>query len=221
VSAAAQPGARAPARRSLRPRLIGVALVVGVIAAMALDTTYREAGETSATGRPEFDPARYGAETYPKAVAAIEDAAVPLPRLAAAMRRDLDAAGERYGKRQGTGPYTFSTTGAGTAGKAEGGLLPVRVKGVPEGTTVSLQIGPAINGTAIRDAAGFIEFGQFTNQVEYAAAGTALNAQVKQQVLAGIEPGALEGRRVSFTGAFSSVTPSVITITPIELEPGA
>jgi predicted lipoprotein len=218
MNAAAQPGARAPARRSIRPRVVGIALVVAVLAAMALDTTYKQAGETTATGREAFDPARYGEETYPKAVAAIEDAAVPLGKLVGAMRDDLDAAGEQYGKRQGTSPYSFSTRAEGVAGKAEGGLMPVRVKGVPEGTTVSLQIGPAINGTAIRDAAGFIEFGQFTNQVEYAAAATALNEQVKQQVLEGVDAAALDGRRVAFTGAFSSLTPDVITITPTALE---
>jgi predicted lipoprotein len=218
MSSAAQPGARAPARRSVSPRMIGIALVVLVVAAMALDTTYKKAGETTATGREAFDPARYGEDTYPKAVAAIDEAAVPLPKLVAAIREDPDAAGEQYGKRQGTSPYTFATTAEGVAGKAEGGLMRVRVKGVPKGTTVSLQIGPAINGTAVRDAAGFIEFGQFTNQVEYAAAATALNEQVKQQVLAGVDPAALEGQRVSFTGAFSSLTPDVITITPTKLE---
>jgi predicted lipoprotein len=218
MSSAAQPGARAPARRSVSPRMIGIALVVLVVAAMALDTTYKKAGETTATGREAFDPARYGEDTYPKVVAAIDEAAVPLPKLVAAIREDPDAAGEQYGKRQGTSPYTFATTAEGVAGKAEGGLMRVRVKGVPKGTTVSLQIGPAINGTAVRDAAGFIEFGQFTNQVEYAAAATALNEQVKQQVLAGVDPAALEGQRVSFTGAFSSLTPDVITITPTKLE---
>jgi predicted lipoprotein len=208
----------ASARRSLNPRLIGIALVVLVVAAMALDTTYKKAGETTATGREAFDPARYGAETYPKAAAAIEKAAVPLPKLTAAMREDLDAAGEQYGTRQGASPFSFSTSGTGVAGKTEGGLMRVRVKGVP--ATVSLQTGPAINGTAVRDAAGFIEFGQFTNQVEYAGAATALNEQVKQQVLAGVDADALEGRRVSFTGAFSTVTPDVITITPVKLETG-
>lgn len=220
MSAAAPSGARAPARRSISPRMIGIALVAVVIAAMALDTTYKEAGETTATGRAAFDPARYGEETYPKAVAAIEEAAVPLAKLVAAMRDDPEAAGEQYGKRQGTSPYSFSTTLEGVAGKPEAGLMPVRVKGVPESTTVSVQIGPAINGTAIRDAAGFIEFGQFTNQVEYAAAATALNQQVKQQVLARVDATAIAGQRLTVTGAFSSLTPDVITITPVKLEVG-
>jgi predicted lipoprotein len=218
MSAAAEAGGRAPARRRVSPRLIGFVVLAVVLAAMALDTTYKKPGETTASGREAFDPATYGAETYPKAVTALEDSAVPIAKLHAALRDDQDAAGEQYGKRQGNGPYSFSTSGEGVAGKAEGGLLPVRVKGVPKDARVSIQIGPAINGTSIRDATGFIEFGQFTNQVEYAAAGTALNDQVKSEVLEGADPASLEDKRVSFLGAFTLVTPDVVTITPVKLE---
>jgi predicted lipoprotein len=218
MSAATDARGRAPAGRKVSPRVIGIAALVLVLAAMAIDTTYKKPGETTATGREEFDPAAYGQETFPKAVTTLEDSAVPLAELHAALREDPEAAGEQYGKRQGSSPYSYSTSGEGIAGKAEGGLMPVRVKGVPKDTTVSIQVGPAINGTAIRDAVGFIEFGQFTNQVEYAAAATALNQQVKQQVLADIDPAALEGKRVSFVGAFSTVTPDVVTITPVKLE---
>jgi predicted lipoprotein len=221
MTAAAGADQRTTARRTPSPRVIGIGLVVLVVAAMAIDTTYKKPGETTATGRAAFDPARYGEETFPKAVSTLEDSAVPLPELHAALRKDADAAGERYGKRQGTSPYSFSTSGEGVAGQAEGGLMPVRVQGVPKGATVSLQVGPAINGTAIRDGVGFIEFGQFTNQVEYAAAATALNEQVKKQVLADIDPATLAGKRVSFVGAFSSITPDVVTITPVKLETGA
>jgi predicted lipoprotein len=219
MSTATEAGGRPQARRKVSPRVIGIAVLVVVLAAMAIDTTYKKPGETTASGREAFDPAAYGQETFPKAVAALEDAAVPLPELHAALLEDPEAAGERYGQRQGSSPYSFSTSGEGVAGKAEGGLMPVRVKGVPKDATVSIQVGPAINGTAIRDAVGFIEFGQFTNQVEYAASATALNDQVKQQVLADVDPAALEGERVSFVGAFSSVTPDVVTITPVKLEP--
>ena len=221
MSATAEADRDTPARRALSPRVIGIALVVVVVAAIAIDTTYKKPGEAISTGRQAFDPTSYGEENFPKAVSALEDSAVPLPKLHAALRKDADAAGEQYGKRQGSSPYSFSTSGEGIAGKAEGGLMPVRVKGVPKDATVSLQVGPAINGTAIRDGAGFIEFGQFTNQVEYAAAATALNEQVKKQVLADVDPDTLEGKRVSFAGAFSLVTPNVVTITPVSLEPGA
>ena len=35
-------------------------------------------------------------------------------------------------------------------------------------TTVVLQIGPVIFGTALRDALPFIAFGDFVNQIDYA-----------------------------------------------------
>jgi predicted lipoprotein len=208
--------ARSP--RWSRPRAIGLAVLVLVLGAIAIDTEYRTPGEVTAGGREAFDPATYAEETFPRVASTIETDAVPLPELHAALREDGDAAGEAYGKRQGTSPFTFATSAEGVAGTVKGGLLPVKVKGVPGSATVSLQVGPAINGTTVRDAAGFIEFGQFTNQVEYAAAATALNERVKQDVLAGVDPGALDGQRVSFTGAFSLITPDVVTITPVKLE---
>lgn len=213
-------GGASSRHRRISPRIVGIALAAVVVLAMALDTTYKKPGETTATGRAAFDPAEYGGETFPKAVAALEKSAVPIETLVPALVNDQEAASRRYGKRQGTSPYSFSTSGEGVAGKVEAGLMEVKVKGLPKSTRVSLQVGPAINGTAVRDAVGFIEFGQFVNQVEYAGAATALNDQVKAKVLKGIDTAGLEGKRVSFVGAFSLVTPSVITITPVKLEAG-
>lgn len=218
MSAATEPGDRAVVSRRISPRAVGIALLVVVIAAMALDTTYKEPGETTATGRKVFDPVKYGETTFPKVSAAIAKDAVPAQELLPALQSDQEGASRQYGRRQGTSPYNFSTSGEGLAGKPEGGLVPVTIKGVPKDITVSLQIGPAINGTALRDVVGFIEFGQFTNQVEYAAAATALNTQVKQKVLKGIDPASIEGKRVSFVGAFSLLVPAAVTVTPVRLE---
>jgi predicted lipoprotein len=218
MSTAVQAPPGAAGRRRIAPRAVLIALAVLVVAAMAVDTTYREPGETTATGRAAFDPAAYGAETYPKVQQTLQDAAVPIDELIPALVKDQEAASRQYGKRQGSSPYSFSTTGTGTAGKAENGLMPVEVDGLPKSTTVSVQVGPALNGTALRDAAGFIEFGQFTNQVEYADAATALNNEVKSKVLQGFDAAAAEGKQVQFSGAFSLITPDVVTITPTQLE---
>lgn len=218
MSAAEQTAGRPAARRRPSTRLIGIGLTVLVVVAILLSSTYKEPGETTATGREAFDPAAYGAETFPKAVSTLEENSVPIDELLPALADDQEAASEQYGKRQGSSPYSFSTSGEGVAGKAENGLMEVKVDGLPDDTTVSLQVGPAINGTAIRDAVGFIEFGQFVNQVEYAGAATALNDQVKAEVLEGVDPASLEGKTVSFLGAFSLITPDVVTITPVKLE---
>ncbi|MEI7228600.1 DUF2291 domain-containing protein [Pectobacterium carotovorum] len=44
-----------------------------------------------------------------------------------------------------------------------------------KGDTVTLQLGPIVKGNAIRDAAGFIRFDDFKNQVQFAQLARALN----------------------------------------------
>jgi predicted lipoprotein len=204
--------ARVPAR------WIAAAAAAVLVVLMAVDTEYRTAETAAAAAPAKFDPAAFGARNYEaKVVPAIKQSAVDLPVLLKALADHKDAAGQKYGKRQGTGPYTFSVKGRGEAGEARSGLLPVTVEGVPDGTRVSLQIGPAINGTALRDAAGFITFGQFTNQVEYADAATALNNELRAKLLNGLDAAALDGKEISFTGAFTLLTPQTVTITQVEI----
>jgi predicted lipoprotein len=206
-------------RRRPRGRWIAAAAVALLLAAIGLDTEYRSADASARAAQAQaFDPARFGAETYrSKVVPAIRSGAVELPVLLAALAADKDAAGAKYGHRQGTGPYSFAVKGNGVAGELKGSLLPVTVTGVPADTRVSLQVGPAINGTALRDAVGFISFGQFLNQVEYADAATALNNELRTTLLAGLRPAELSGRKVAFTGAFTFLTAGTVTITPVDL----
>ena len=206
-------------RRRPSTRLIGIAVVVVVVVAIALDTTYKDPDtQITASGRPAFDPASYGEKTYPKAVDTLEQKATPVPQLLAELRKDQEGASERLGHHEGNSPYSFAVSGEGVAGKAKDGVLPVKVKGVPGSTQVAIQTGPALPGTSIRDAVGFISFGQFVNQVEYADAATALNSQVKAQLLNDLKPASLEGKKVRFLGAFTLLAPTAVTITPVRLE---
>ncbi len=207
----------APTPRTIPWRWIIAGAAAVVLAAMALDATWRSDKAPRVTGPPKFNLATYGARNYPKVVAAIDQRAVAFRELAAALESDPDAAGRRYGVRQGSSPFNFSIKGTGVAGKNQSGLLAVKVAGA-KGISVNVQVGPAINGTSLRDAAGFINFNQFINQGDYADAGTALNDQVKAKVLAGIDPASLKGKRIAFTGAFTYLAPTVMTITPVRLE---
>ena len=124
---------------------------------------------------------------------------------------------------QGTSPYSFAVDGEGVAGKAKSGLHAGqgqrRARRTPRSRCRSAR---RINGTALRDAVGFINFNQFVNQVDYADAATALNNQVKAKVLKGLDPDALEGKKVSVHRAPSPRSaPTVVTITPVKLEAGA
>jgi predicted lipoprotein len=195
------------------------ALAALVLVALALDTTYRDKGEATAADKAAFSAERYGEENFSsKIVPALEKRAVALTTLVPALRDDPDAAGEKYGHREGQSPYNYAVTGTGTVkGAPENGLLEVAVKGLKD-TRVSLQVGPAINGTSLRDASGLVTFNQFVNQVDYADAATALNQQVKEKVLANVKADALDGKRVTFLGAFTFLDPSVVTVTPVRLE---
>ncbi|MFC9428864.1 DUF2291 family protein [Streptomyces sp. NPDC056987] len=194
-----------------------IALVL-LFAAIAATTTYRSDSEARTSGKPAFDASTYATSTYePKVVPAIKKNAVDIATLHQAIAADTEAAGKQYGHRPGTGPYSYAATLTGTAGAVRNGLLQVTVDGLDK-ARVSVQVGPAINGTALRDAAGFITFGQFTNQVEYADAGTALNTAMKDKVLKAFDPAAVRGKKITVIGALTPLTADVLTLTPVSIE---
>jgi predicted lipoprotein len=195
-------------------------VVVVVLAAMGLATEWRSADAPATTSESErtFDAAAYGKETFGKVAPLIEQNAVPLTELVPALKADPDAAGEKYGKRVGSSPYSFPVSVEGTAAELNGSMQSLTVEGLPPGTQVWVQVGPAITGTSLRDATGTIKFGDFLNQVQYSDAGTALNNEVRTTVLKGVTPANLKGKKISVVGAFTFLTPDVITLTPVKFE---
>ncbi|MDA0180086.1 DUF2291 domain-containing protein [Solirubrobacter phytolaccae] len=205
----------------MKVRAIGAAIAVLVLGAMLLDASWRSDDEPLAAtnGREAFDAAKFGKDNFaPKVVPELEKRAVELTELVPALEQDADAAGEQYGVRQGNSPYNFAVRGEGKAKQVDGNIVELDVEGVPSDVTVALQIGPAINGSALRDASGLFDFNDFLNQVDYAGAGTALNNEVKTTVLADLDREALEGKTLTFLGAFTYLAPTAITITPAQLE---
>src|SRR5690625_8026810 len=89
---------------------------------------------------------------------------------------------------------------------------------MPEGINVRVQTGPAISGTELRDATGDLDFGQFTNQIEFQDAGAALNEEMKEQVIEPVDVDGLEGETVTITGAFTAVHPEAWLVTPATME---
>ncbi|WP_395108143.1 DUF2291 family protein [Actinomadura sp. SCN-SB] len=221
MTAAQEPRARVNASRMLGRLTLGrgalIALVVLVVLILA-DTTYRSDQAPQAGESQKFNAAAYGAATYAsKVVPTIEKKAVDIVTLHKAIAAGTEAAGQRYGNREGTGPYSYAVTLTGTAGEVNGGLLRVEVPGADD-ARVAVQVGPAVNGTALRDAVGFIKFGQFTNQVDYADAATALNEQVKARVLASLDAAALDGKKITVVGAMTPLTADLLTVTPISIK---
>jgi predicted lipoprotein len=208
----------------LRPGVIGGVVAVALLAAIALTTTTVSAsdpGAAAAAGGSTFDAVEYAQEHYDsEVVPTIQENAVEITELLPQIIEDPDAAGEQYGHRAGvSSPYAYAVSGEGVAGKVDGTLLPLQIEGLPDDVQVMLQIGPAINGTALRDATGLVDFNDFLNQIEYANAATELNNKVKSDVLADFDAKGAEGKTVRFVGAFAyGSNPAVLQVTPVELE---
>lgn len=216
MSAAGAPTRTAPNRRVVRRIVIAVVVLI-VLVAMAFSVKVVGKGSSVGAGPAAFSASAWGKEHFPKVQRAIAKRAVPATELAPAVLADQTAAGKKYGVDAGTGPE-LSTTFTGTVGAPQDGIYPVTVQGLPSDLLIRIQTGPAINGTDLRDATGTVEFGQFTNQIDYQNAGAALNDQLKKQVLSKVDTDSLQGKTVEVTGAFQLINPKGWLVTPSDLE---
>lgn len=216
MSSSSATATRRPARTNLRAVWV-VGAVIILLVAMGLNTKVVSIRSQVAAQPGAFDPAAYGVAEFPKIQSQIEGRAVDAATLAAAIAKDATAAGTKYGVPGEIGPE-FSVKFTGVAEKATFGVYTINVPGVSPGTTIRVQTGPAINGTDVRDATGTINFGQFTNQIDYQNAGSALNNEIKSQVLTKADAAKLTGKTVSVVGAFQLVVPNSWLVTPVKLQ---
>lgn len=187
-----------------------------LLAVMALDTRVVVIGSAEDVQDDVFDPERFGAETFASVRDYVVANAVDGATLGPAVLTDKTAAAQ-YGTPGSVGAV-MPVTITGIAGGVRSGIYTIAVTDVPEDITVRVQTGPAINGTELRDVTGEIAFGQFTNQIEYQDAGSALNNRMKVEVLADVDTAALGGKTVTVTGVFRLINPKNWLITPVALE---
>ena len=204
-------GLRSGARRR---KLVLLAIGVALLVAMAVDTKVVPIEQLKSD---VFSPADYGKKDFPRIQAEIEKAAVDAKELALAITADKTAAGEKYGKPGSVGPI-FPVKFTGVVGEGSSGVFKVQVEGMPEGSGIRVQTGPAINGTEVRDATGTVDFGQFTNQIEYQDTGSALNNEVKSQVIGDLDREKLPGKTVEVVGVFQLINPANWMVTPVRFK---
>jgi predicted lipoprotein len=196
--------------------LIASAATAILLAAMAIDTKVVKIGSAADVQPGVFSAAEFGKSEFPKIQSAIENRAVDAAAIASAIAKDQAAAAKQYGVEAGVSSE-ISVKFTGVVGKGESGVYLVAVEGVPTTLLVSVQTGPAINGTDLRDATGTIAFGQFVNQIDYQNAGSALNKEMKKQVLSKLDVGNLTGKTISVVGAFKLTNPNSWLVTPVKL----
>jgi predicted lipoprotein len=109
------------------------------------------------------------------------------------------------------------------------GTIEVKLDGYEGPIKVLIYIGTRIpsDETSIRDAVGFIRFGDFKEQTEYGKVASEINKRVLSQVLGNLDKTNLEGKVISCKGAFNIRTFNLVQIdvkeihiVPVEIELG-
>lgn len=182
------------------------------------------ASETEAALTDEESMAIYAREIWDTDVLpTVTTHLVPLDELRNALARDVDAAGDAHGMRpEGeANPWNFAISGAGTVIEAntESRAAKLQLDTDADGESdVTLQLGPIVRGTTLRDAMPFLRFSDFRDQIEFAKLGNGLNAMAHERLT--IPEGNLVGKTVTFEGMFTfkdlnatlEVVPTAMTV---------
>lgn len=202
--------------RSKKPLIWG-AVIVLILIGVVLGTKVVPNGDPLLMGEAAFDAEAFGEENFPIVRDEIEERALDATELAEAIENDADAAAEQYAQ-ESAGGMIYSVTLEGVFGEGTSGIYEIDVDGVSDDLLIRMQVGPAINGTELRDATGMMQFGDFANQIQFQDAAAALNNEMKEEVLADLDTSDLEGKSVNVTGAFTLINPDAWLITPVSLE---
>jgi predicted lipoprotein len=99
------------------------------------------------------------------------------------------------------------------SGGRTGRLLVDLAAGEP-GRRVAILTGPVILGSVLRDAAGFLDFSRFANQLDYAAVAGELNRRAVEDIVNPRSAALTPGRTVRFWGAIDPAAdpPEVVPV---------
>jgi predicted lipoprotein len=159
-----------------------------------------------------------------KLLPAIQNSAVDARTLIDALAKSPEDAQARYGQHQANGPVYFLVKGEGRVTgvdtRSRVGVAMVDVAPFDQHPDLSIQIGPVLRGTSLRDATGLVRFTDFVNQLQYADAGNELNDRVLRTVLAPLDAAKLKGRMVLFAGTLAAepkAEPPLRELVPVRL----
>jgi predicted lipoprotein len=142
-----------------------------------------------------FDAAAFAGEAWPRIVDEASRNAIDLSKGLQAPPVHATAAPGRKSVF-----VTSTGTVAAVARTSRVGTMRITLTGGAPGA-ITVQIGPVIRGTALRDAVTFIRFNDFANQFEFAAVSNALHERVLRDVLGSLNVDTLVGQPVTILGA--------------------
>ena len=190
-----------------------------------------------------FDPVAYVDGIWEsQLLPTFNEKAVELPKILSEMKPDasgtapkdeLIAIANKYGSITDGEAHVYMVKGSGKIESVNAetslGTVEVALDGYDGPIKVLLYIGTRIpsDETSVRDAVGFITFGDFKEQTEYGKVASEINKRVLSTVLSGIDRDNLVGKTISFKGAFTIRTFNLnqidvkeIRIVPVEIELG-
>jgi predicted lipoprotein len=205
----------------------GLALCIVLAAALPACKIVKTPDGTTADGAaaPDDQAARVDAMWNDDLMPYLETEATDLPELKAAIAADLDAAGTAHGHRSNAegSPWNFPVRFAGTivAANTETRAATADVDVDGDGAAdATIQLGPVIKGTTLRDVMPTVDFTAFRDQIEFAELSRALNNRAHDKTLAELPREDLPGKSVSVLGAFTLKNAGEpILVTPVTLKP--
>lgn len=219
----------------VRP-LVSLLLLLSVALSGCVLATVRTLDEDE-EANAGFNPDTYVEEIWESQVLpTYREQAQDFATVLAALHDDQEAAIAAHGHRSGTGAYSFMVRGTGTLltfdTSSRSGVATVDLD-PPDGMAdIALAIGPLIKVSqraSVRDAVGFISYGNFVNQQEFAGVANAMGERItamladrlgaeSPEAISDLDPALLEGKKIAFIGAFSLDDINNVIVVPVEIE---
>ena len=214
------------------PKFLSASVVVLValasLAGCKILPTPTEEDKAAAAAAQAFNPDKMVEEMWaPKVLPYLKGKAGPFSDVQQLAKSDAKAAGEKYGnpRKQANSPWTYVATVEGkivaSNTQSRAATIDVDVDGDGE-ADLRAQIGPALRGTALRDALDFVDFNSFKNQIDFAQFGKSFNTYANAAVLSKLPREGLDGKQVKLLGAYVPASGSDLPLmTPAEAEIGS
>lgn len=205
--------------------LLGACTVVRIGEEEADDSGRFSTWTKTGTG---FDAVEYVEAVWDEQIIpAYEETAVDYETIIAALRADRAAAIDQFGlvRDAGEPAAVFKVRGDAVVVEfddtSRNGVFRIDFEPTDGEPDATLQVGPVIRGTVIRDSVDFIRFTDVGNQLQFAALANELNARMAKDSVEPLDLENIAGVRISFLGAFKleeAKSIDDVVITPVRID---
>ena len=209
----------------IRPAVIFAVLSLAAACSSCWTVRPINSAEGASDGAGSLSPAAYVTSLWSaKLLPTIENTAVDARTFVDAYTRSPAEALARYGRQDANGPIYLAVKGEGRVVSIDRGskvgLALVDIAPFDGKPDVTIQVGPVLRGTSLRDATGLVRFSDFVNQLQFADVGNELNDRVLKAVLGPVPVATLAGMVISFAGTAKgevNSAPPIRELVPVRL----